>query len=203
MATKGHATMHRTAAETRAHVLRTAGDLFYWQGIRATGVDLVATEAGVAPTTLYRLFASKDELVGAYVEDADQEFRKLVAAAVSAAGPDPRSQILAIFDTVWKGIEAGRYRGCAMLMTLAEFPDSDLPAHRNAVAAKSWLRDIIRELAAQLAVDDPAELADQVTLVLEGLYASGQSLGPAGPAKRARQLAEAILSTATPRSDES
>ena len=43
------------------------GKLFYWKGIRSTGVDKVASEACVAPTTLYRLFGSKDELVAAYV----------------------------------------------------------------------------------------------------------------------------------------
>jgi AcrR family transcriptional regulator len=191
--------MHRTAAETRAHVLRVAGKLFYWRGIRATGVDLVAAEAGVAPTTLYRLFGSKDDLVAAYVEREDQAFRERFAAAVAAAGPDPRDQLLAVFDTVFAQVDSGQFRGCAMLMTLAEFPDPDLPAHRNAVQAKSWLRKRIGELTDQLEVDDPAELADHLTLALEGLQATGQSLGPSGPAKQARRLAEAILSTAAPR----
>ena len=58
----------RTSAETRDHILEVAERLFYWDGIRATGVDTVAAEAGVAPTTLYRLFASKDDLVAAYVD---------------------------------------------------------------------------------------------------------------------------------------
>lgn len=193
--------MLRTAAETRSHVLRVAGDLFYWKGIRATGVDLVAAQAGVAPTTLYRLFGSKDDLVAAYVEREDQDFRERFAAAVAAAGPDPRDQTLAVFDAGFAQVDSGSFRGCAMLMTLAEFPDPDLPAHRNAVAAKSWLRKRIGELTDRLGVDDPAGLADHLMLVLEGLQASGQSLGPGGPAKQARRLAEAILSTAAPRSN--
>jgi AcrR family transcriptional regulator len=184
-------------------VLRVAGELFYWKGIRATGVDLVAAEAGVAPTTLYRLFGSKDDLVAAYVEREDQGFRDLFAAAVAAAGPDPREQILAIFDAVLAQVASAKFRGCAMLMTLAEFPDANLPAHRNAVEAKSWLRRSIAELTDRLAVDDPADVADQLALALEGLQASGQALGPAGPAKQARRLAETILSTAAPRSDAS
>ena len=67
--------MPRSAAETRGHVLAVANELFYWHGIRATGIDRVAAEAGVAPTTLYRLFASKDELIGAYIERADRLYR--------------------------------------------------------------------------------------------------------------------------------
>lgn len=192
--------MPRTAAETRARVLQVAGELFYRKGIRATGVDLVAADAGIAPTTLYRLFPSKDDLVGAYVEHADQEFRAMLAEAIAAAGPDPRNQILAIFDHVFRQIDSEQFRGCAMMMTLAEFPDKDLPAHRNAVESKSWLRQRMGELTDRLGVDDPADLADHLMLVLEGLYATGQSLGPVGPAKQARRLAEAILSTALPRS---
>ncbi|WP_067831972.1 TetR/AcrR family transcriptional regulator [Actinomadura kijaniata] len=190
--------MYRTAAETRAHVLGVAGELFYGKGIRATGVDLVAAEAGVAPTTLYRLFSSKDGLVGAYVEHAAQGFEERFEAAVAGAGPDPRDQILAVFDAVFAQIDSEGFRGCALLMALAEFPDADLPAHRNAVAAKSWFRRRMSELTGQLGVEDPAELADHLTLVFEGLNASAQSLGAGGPAKRVRTLVETILSSAAP-----
>lgn len=191
--------MARTAAETRSHLLQVAGDLFYWKGIRATGVDQVAAQAGVAPTTLYRLFGSKDDLIGAYVEHTDQDFREMTEAAAAAAGPSPRDQILAIFDAVCQQIGSGQFRGCAMMMTLAEFPDPGLPAHRNAVAGKSWIRNRIGELTSQLETGDPAELADHLTLILEGLLATGQALGPGGPARQARRLAETILSAASPR----
>lgn len=190
--------MHRTAAETRSHVLRVAGELFYLRGIRATGVDLVAAEAGVAPTTLYRLFASKDDLVGAYVERADLDFRDLFTAAVEGAGPDPRDRILAVFDLVLAEVSADAFRGCKFLMSLAEFPQIELPAHRNALAAKSWTRERIGELVGELGVDDPAELADHLMLIFEGLHASAQSFGPDGPVKRARGLAERLLSAAAP-----
>ena len=191
--------MRRTAAETRSHVLGVAGELFYWKGIRATGVDQVAAQAGVAPTTLYRLFASKEDLVAAYVERTDRDTWETTAAGIEAAGPDPRDRILAIFDAAQRQVEPERFRGCAMMMTLAEFPDPDQPAHRNAVAAKSRVRNSIGELTEHLGVENPAELADHLMLVLEGLYATGQSLGPNGPAKHARRLAESILTAAAPR----
>jgi AcrR family transcriptional regulator len=53
---------------TRDRILGVAHELFYWKGIRATGVDAVASAAGVAPPTLYRIFGSKDDLVAAYLE---------------------------------------------------------------------------------------------------------------------------------------
>jgi AcrR family transcriptional regulator len=193
--------MYRTAAETRERVLEVAHNLFYWQGIRATGIDRVAAEARVAPTTLYRLFSSKDELVAAYVERADQASREWFTAAVEAAGPDPYQQILAVFDEILVQIQPNQCRGCAFLMTLAEFPDPQLPAHQLAVAAKTWVRERLGELTDRLArttpVDDPAVLADRLALVFDGVNASAQSLGADGPARQARGLVEAILAGAT------
>jgi len=188
--------MPRSAAETRDHLLEVAGRLFYANGIRATGVDLVASEAGVAPTTLYRQFASKDDLVGAYVEHEYDGFRATFDAAVAAAGSDPRAQILAVVDLICAEIDSEQYRGCALMMTLAEFPDPDLPAHRNAVAAKTWVRRSLGELTARLDVDHPDELADHLVLVTEGARAAAQALGRSGPARQARQLCEAILDAA-------
>jgi AcrR family transcriptional regulator len=189
--------MHRTAAETRAHVLEVAQELFYWHGVRAVGVDRVAAEAGVAPTTLYRLFASKDELVAAYVERANEQFRAWFSLAIEMAGPDPREKILAVFDELVIQVQPDRCRGCAFLMVLAEFPDPALPAHQGAVTTKGWVReqihDLVDRLAATRTVADPEVLADQLTLVVEGVNASVQALGADGPARQARALAELIL----------
>jgi AcrR family transcriptional regulator len=186
--------MPRAAADTREHVLTVARDLFYWEGIRATGVDRVATEAGVAPTTLYRLFGSKDGLVAAYVEREAQSFREWFEAALAAGRPDPHARILALFDALAEQVRPENCRGCPFLMALAELPDPDLTAHRHAVATKAWVRDRLGELTRELAgTDDPAALADQLALVMEGVYGSVAALGADGPARRARQLVEALL----------
>jgi AcrR family transcriptional regulator len=179
--------MSRSSADTREHVLGVAHELFYWHGIRATGVDRVAAEARVAPTTLYRLFASKDDLVAAYIERADRLYREWFDAAAAAGGPDPRGQILAVFDALAEQVQPQHCRGCPFLMALAEFPDPEHPAHRAAVAMKTWVRDRLGQLAGS------ELLADQLSLVMEGVYASAQALSAAGPARHARTVVEALL----------
>jgi AcrR family transcriptional regulator len=189
--------MPRRSAETREHVLGVAHELFYWHGIRATGVDRVAAAAGVAPTTLYRLFASKDDLVAAYIERADRLYREWFDAAAAAGGPDPREQILAVFDALGEQVQPQHCRGCPFLMALAEFPDPAHPAHRAAVAMKAWVRDRFGQLSAALASGGraarPELLADQLSLVMEGTYASAQALSAEGPARHARALAGSLL----------
>jgi AcrR family transcriptional regulator len=173
--------------------LQVARDLFYWNGIRATGVDKVAAEAGVAPTTLYRLFSSKDELVAAYVEREDRLYREWFNAAIKTGGAHPRDRIMAVFDALAEQVRPDVCRGCAFQMTLAEVPDPAAAAHEHAVASKAWIRARLGELTEELGVRDPGDLADQLALLIEGVYASTQALGPDGPSTRARGAAEALL----------
>lgn len=174
-----------------------AEQLFYADGIRATGVDAVAASAEVAPTTLYRLFASKDGLVAAYVERCAERYRRVLSDAIGAAAPSPRDQILAMVDAFASEVLSGSCRGCPFMLVLAEYPDSGNAAHRAAVAHKAWVRDRFHELVGRLAppgqVADVDLLADGLALVAEGMYASVQALGPSGPAAFGRACAQALI----------
>jgi AcrR family transcriptional regulator len=187
----------RSAAETRDHILQVAADLFYREGIRATGIDRVASQADVAPTTLYRLFASKDDLVAAYVERCSMRYRAQLSAASSPAAGTPRDRILAVIDAFEDEVVSDACRGCPFLMVIAEFPDPQSAAHVNAVAHKAWLRELflglVDELALSTGLSESAPLADRLMLVSEGIYASVQSLGPTGPARQGRGIAELLL----------
>src|SRR5580704_18162446 len=91
-----HTRTRRSSAETRELVLDAAEDLFYWHGITATGVDRIATAAGIAPTTLYRLFRSKDELVAAYVDRYAAGYQGWIEWLTSDPQLPARDRILAL-----------------------------------------------------------------------------------------------------------
>ncbi|WP_433162776.1 TetR/AcrR family transcriptional regulator [Kribbella sp. CA-247076] len=183
----------RSSEETREHVLTVAHDLFYWQGIRAIGVDRIATEAGIAPTTLYRLFASKDDLIAAYVARAYDAYREWFRTAVDRGGDDPRRRVLALFDEQNVMLQPDVCRGCPFLMVLTEFPDPELSSHQQAIRLKEWVHDQFVVLASELEAGDPDRLATQLTLIFEGAYASVQALGVEGPAGHARALVETLI----------
>ncbi|NUS43710.1 MAG: TetR/AcrR family transcriptional regulator [Mycobacteriaceae bacterium] len=193
-------TSRRSAAETREHVLTVARELFYNEGIRATGVDRVAAAAAVAPTTLYRLFSSKDELVAAYLEREFRHYREWFTAAVRS-GTDPRTAILAVFDALAAQVGAPDCRGCPFLIALSEFPDGDLLSHQRAMEMKEWVYAQFHTLATAFASGVPdrgvARVADQLFLLMEGVYATVPSFGPSGPADRARGMAESVLDAAS------
>ena len=189
--------MPRASADTREHVLSVARELFYWHGIRATRVDRVAADAGVSPTTLYRLFASKDDLVAAYVEREQRGYEAWFETATRVPSGHPRDRILALFDALAEAVDPRICRGCPFQMALAETPQPDLATHELAVAAKAWVRERLHELVDDLAthteIEAPGALADQLVLVMEGVYASAQALGPDGPARHARGLVTRLL----------
>lgn len=188
----------RPAAETREHVLDVAHELFYWNGIRATGVDKIAAEANVAPTALYRLFPSKDALVAAYIERAEQRYRDWFDAIAADDERSAAERVVALFDALSQQVRPEVCRGCPFLMALTELPDRDLDAHQSSVRLKEWVRARFKRLAKAHAAScssklDAALLADHLTLLFEGVYASVQALGAEGPAKRARQLAAGLV----------
>jgi AcrR family transcriptional regulator len=199
---KKQKTRRRRSADTREHVLNVAHDLFYWQGIRAIGVDRIAAEAGIAPTTLYRLFASKDDLVDAYLERADVAYRAWIDEAVRADGRSPAERIVALFDALEEMVQPEVCRGCPFLIAITEFPDTSASSHQKAAATKAWVRarfgELVNDLAKTSVVADREALADHLMLVFEGVYATVPALGATGPARRARSLVEGLLRAAAP-----
>jgi AcrR family transcriptional regulator len=188
----------RPATETRQHILDVAEELFYWQGIRATGIDKIVAEAGIAPTTLYRLFGSKDDLVAAYVDRYATGYREWIESITSAPDLSPRDRILALFDALAANTGPDSFRGCPFLMALAEYPDPGSAAHASAQGVKAWVRAKLLHLTGQLPGRTPAtraRLADHLALVVEGLYASTAALGTDGPARNARSLAALLIDT--------
>src|SRR5215471_9661643 len=83
----------KTARERLAAV---AADLFYRKGIHAVGVEEIVKEAGVAKISLYRNFASKDDVVVAYLEDRSRKFLREWDKSFDRYRDDPSAQLRAI-----------------------------------------------------------------------------------------------------------
>ena len=174
-------------------IRRSARDLFYHQGIRAVGVDAIVAEAGVTKPSLYRTFASKDDLAAAYLRDYEVEFWRRFDAAVDEHPGDPRAQILAYFTGLAQRTSLPGYRGCGLTNACIEYPDPDHPAHRVSVANKQKVRERLVDMARQMGARDPDALGDGLQLLLEGAYASSQILGAGGPVRHLAAVAARLI----------
>ena len=169
----------RRAAE---RIRETARELFYRRGIRAVGVEEIVARAGVTKPSLYRAFASKDDLAARCLADDDREFWARFEAVVAAHPGDPRAQVAAIFARLAGRAVAPGYRGCGMTNAVLEYPGADHPARAVALASKRRLRERLGAIARELGAREPERLGDALLLLMEGAYASGQLFGPGGPA---------------------
>jgi AcrR family transcriptional regulator len=161
----------------RDKVFAVAADLFYRKGIRAVGVEEIVREAGVAKISLYRNFASKDDLVVAYLEERSKVFLRDWDNAFNQFRDDPRAQLRAIMEYIAERTTRDGYRGCPFINFCAEFPDASHPGRRVAEATKRQLQARFLRLAEALQAPQPQQLADAFLLLVEGAYAISQTLG--------------------------
>jgi AcrR family transcriptional regulator len=184
------------AGAARERILGTAADLFYEHGFRAVGVDLVIERAGVAKTTLYRHFPSKDALIVGYLQDANTRFWAWFDGTLDPA-LGPRDQLLAIFEAVGKLATAPACLGCTFQATAAEFPEPDHPGHATALAHKQAVRARLRGLAADAGATDPSGLADALLLVMDGAFAAARMYRRSSPARQVAEAARVLIDAHT------
>ncbi len=175
-------------------IFEVAADLFYNEGIRAVGVETIVKKAGVAKISLYRKFASKDDLIVAYLENRNTDYWRDVDEIVARHEGDPRKQLRSLIAYVTGRATTQGYRGCPFINYAAEFPERSHPGHQIVDANKREMRRRLLDLATALDARYPEGLADALFLLIEGAYASSQTLGGrSGPAKILPSAADNII----------
>ena len=186
----------RDKGKTRQRLLAAARELFYEDGICATGVSAVAQEAGITKMTLYAHFPSKEELVTAYLEDSDRRWREFLEEKLSGY-EGPRDRLMAVCDAYREYFTTREMRGCAFVNCAAEFPDPNHPARRVIRRHKAGVRERLRDLADEAGAKEPVELAERLFVVLEGAYITSALEGDRGVLDHSRaffvELVEAAV----------
>lgn len=155
----------------RDRLLATAGDLFYAHGIHAVGIDRVIAESGVAKSTMYVHFRTKEQLVAGYLRRMSEVWRQQVETSVAAAEPP----VLGVFDALDGFINTPQFRGCPWINAAAEYPDdADVRAAINEY--RTWLYAILTthggdKAATLLALYDGAMIAGH----LDGTHIAAQT----------------------------
>jgi AcrR family transcriptional regulator len=174
-------------------ILDTAYDLFSKHGTRAVGVDRIIAEAGTAKMTLYRNFASKDELIVAFLAAREERWtRGWLQAEVERRAQDPRERLLAIFDVFGEWFERKDFEGCSFINVMLELSDRDDPGRVASVHHLSVIREFLAGLAGAAGVQDPEGFAHQWHILMKGSIVAAAE-GDARAAMRAKQLGELLL----------
>jgi AcrR family transcriptional regulator len=182
------------AGEVRDKVLETASALFYKNGVRAVGVDLVVEKAGVAKTSLYRHFGTKDDLVAAFLEREDIHFWGTWNGVAERFGNDARAELDAQLEWIGERVGTPGYRGCPQINVAAEFPEEGHPARKIATAHKREMRRRLRGIAERLGIAVPDQLAGELAVLINGAFVSTSLFEPGEAVPLLQRAAEAFIS---------
>lgn len=177
------------AGDSRERILSTARELFYREGTRAVGVDLIVARSGVAKTTLYRHFSTKDELIEAFLRLEDEDFWRQWDEVASAHAGSPKHELEAQLQWIGDRIARPGYRGCPQINIAAEYSQESHPARKVAVAHKAELRRRLGEIARAMGAPDPKGFALKLSIVIDGALSSGRALHEEGPARFLQSMA--------------
>lgn len=180
------------AVRPRERIIAAARELFHRHGIREVGVDTIADAAGTNKMTLYRHFGSKDELILAYVQTVAAEGEAMWQEIARDHPGDPRAQLEDWLKRAEECVsEDGR--GCDLANTAVELTEDDHPARQLIEQLKTDHRNRLAALCEAAGVAQSEELADTLTLLLEGARVSRMTAGRKGPSAEFTHTARSII----------
>lgn len=188
----------------RDELVESAMTVFYRNGFHNSGLDLIQSESGISRMTLYNHFKSKDELIVAALRRRDEIFRNQLMKFVNIHANNPIDRILAVFDYHEEWFNQDGFQGCMFINASAEFCDPDCAARRVSADHKLEIVRYLTELCTAAKLNDSAELAQQINLLIEGSIVNAQVVGratnsnhtPSQAAMRAKLMAKKLIENA-------
>lgn len=187
--------MNTPTTDTREKILATAEQLIYRNGIHATGMDLLVKTSGVARKSIYRYFATKDEVAAAALNARDVRWMHWFRTESDKADT-PQARILKMFTVLKAWFESEGFHGCAFINTAGEVGDANDPIRLIAKLHKQKLLDYVLELTEQLDIEQPSALAKQLLILMEGAITTARVMGDYSAADSARDVAQLLLKQA-------
>jgi AcrR family transcriptional regulator len=181
------------AAGARQRIVDAASELFYQNGIRATGIAAIISHAGVARATFFHHFPAKNDLVIAWLQQPTSRWFDRIGIELDSRTESPSSRLLSLFDLLGEWFAEDDFRGSPFQNVAAETPE---PAHALRQATYEYTLEIqsyLRRTAAEAGLSNPAHVAEQLHLLVEGAIATAVATRAPETARVARAAAKRIL----------
>ncbi|MFF3703538.1 MULTISPECIES: TetR/AcrR family transcriptional regulator [Pseudomonas] len=172
-------------------LLESARRLFCREGIHATGVSRLLSDAKVARRTLYETYGSKENLLRAVFDREAAMWFGWFDQALPQRTDDPEQRLIFLFDLLEEWFASGRFFGCLFTNAVAEHDKSSSWVRDLAQAHFDRVHDRIEQLAAACGLPEPAWVAQQISLLIDGAIATAMVSRNA----RSAQVARSILLT--------
>jgi AcrR family transcriptional regulator len=174
-----------------------AKDLFYRQGIRATGIEEVCRVAEATKMSLYRSYPSKDALIATILREDGEQWAAWFQEVTSGV-PTGVGKLRSLVKASSEKMENPDYRGCPMLLAQAEFPDPAHPTHCLVAALKARMCSSLIELAREAGAGEPQRLGELLAVLFDGAWSSLPYLGGKRAGELLRDGAEVFFTAMLP-----
>ena len=153
-------------------IVDAARELFCRDGIHATGVDRILAAAGASKMTLYARFGSKEGLVHRVLREEGAAWRAAFFDTLLAASDDPRTRLRTIVPALAAWFHGDRFYGCAFMNAVAEHTKGQRELRALAAEHHKAILAFLAEQAKAAGGGEPAILARQLLLMIDGMIAA-------------------------------
>ncbi len=185
------------SASKKPQLIEKALIAFNKGGYQAVGMDRLAKETQTSKTSIYKHFATKDDLIIAVLDHRDEKFRNWFVRRLEELANTPKDQLLAVFDVIDEWFKEEDFKSCMFIRASCEYPDADHPVHQATKRHKRLLLTHVTGLAEQAGTKDPGALARQILMLKEGAILAAHIEGPNGVAANAKSAAKLLVEDAT------
>jgi AcrR family transcriptional regulator len=182
--------------DSRQRIIDAAAELFRANGVRATGINAVIAQAGVAKATFYAHFRSKNDLIRLWLEGPSARWFDQALAEIEARAPDPAERLTTFFDVLGEWLTEDGFRGCPFINTATEFRNADHLFSQELADATREIEEYLRRTAAEAGFADPEHVAEQLFLLVPGTITTASARVSADPVHAARAAALNLLASA-------
>jgi len=181
----------RTSPEER---LIAAGQrLFCREGIHATGIARLLSEAGVSRKTLYERFGSKERLLHVVLKREGEAWRNWFARGLANTRGTPQERLLAAFDLLGEWFRQPNFYGCAFINAVAEHDKIAMPLSELAITHREETNRLLLDLARQTGAAEPELLVEKISMLIDGAIVTAMMTRQPEAADYAKQAAADIL----------
>ena len=181
-----------TRPGARDRILEAAYELFARHGIQAIGVDEIIRQAGVAKASFYHHFASKDDLVLAFLNLREQRWTlDWIEGEARRRAATPEEQLLTIFDLFDEWFHREDFEADSFVNVLLELGATH-PAGRASVEHLGNVRAIVTKLAEEASLRATESFTRSWHILMKGSIVCAAA-GDAEAAKRAQAMAKLLI----------
>lgn len=163
---------NETKISVRDKILRTAHDLFYSTGFKATGVDTLIKEAKVTKVTFYRHFPSKSLLILAYLHYRHEIWMNWFETSLRRNLNAGQASSEALSATLYEWFVSPEFHGCAFINASAEAKSEDIESEIKAICLDHKLET--KKMITSLTKVADERVINEIMLLIDGAIIHAQ-----------------------------